>query len=138
MNIHAIEEINDASAQRPPVLAIRFGRGRTGGTTFLDFVIQRARRADCRRLAVEIGQSVVTKGCTQLRPIQPASYRALRDRHVIVEEPPEKRRAGLRARDAVQDDVRVCCLVSHPPLHTRRRREQRLLIARPRARGDED
>jgi hypothetical protein len=46
MNIHAIEEINDASAQRPPVLAIRFGRGRTGGTTFLDFVIQRARRAD--------------------------------------------------------------------------------------------
>ena len=46
MNIHAIEEINDAPAQRPPVLAIRFGRGRTGGTTFLDFLIQRARRAD--------------------------------------------------------------------------------------------
>ena len=46
MNIHAIEEINDAPAERPPVLAIRFGRGRTGGTTFLDFLIQRARRAD--------------------------------------------------------------------------------------------
>ena len=45
MNIHAIEEINEAPAQRPPVLAIRFGRGRTGGTTFLDFLIQRARRA---------------------------------------------------------------------------------------------
>ena len=44
MNIHAIEEINEAAAQRPPVLAIRFGRGRTGGTTFLDFLIQRARR----------------------------------------------------------------------------------------------
>ena len=46
MNIHAIEEINDARAQTPPVLAVRFGRGRTGGTTFLDFLIQRARRAE--------------------------------------------------------------------------------------------
>ena len=46
MNIHAIEEIKDAAQERPPVLAVRFGRGRTGGTTFLDFLIQRARRAE--------------------------------------------------------------------------------------------
>ena len=45
MNIHAIEEIKDAAQERRPVLAVRFGRGRTGGTTFLDFLIQRARRA---------------------------------------------------------------------------------------------
>ena len=32
--------------ERRPVLAVRFGRGRTGGTTFLDFLIQRARRAE--------------------------------------------------------------------------------------------
>ena len=31
MNIHAIEEIQDAAQERPPVLAVRFGRGRTGG-----------------------------------------------------------------------------------------------------------
>jgi hypothetical protein len=46
MNIHAIEKIKDAAQERPPVLAVRFGRGRTGGTTFLDFLIQRARRAE--------------------------------------------------------------------------------------------
>ncbi len=46
MNIHAIEEIKDAAQERPPVLAVRFGRGRTGGTTVLDFLIQRARRAE--------------------------------------------------------------------------------------------
>ena len=45
MNIHAIEEVKDADQDSRPVLAIRFGRGRTGGTTFLDFLIQRARRA---------------------------------------------------------------------------------------------
>ena len=45
MNIHAIEEVKDADQDTRPVLAIRFGRGRTGGTTFLDFLIQRARRA---------------------------------------------------------------------------------------------
>ena len=45
MNIHAIEEVKDADQESRPVLAIRFGRGRTGGTTFLDFLIQRARRA---------------------------------------------------------------------------------------------
>jgi hypothetical protein len=44
MNIHAIEEIKDAAADSRPVLAIRLGRGRTGGTTFLDFLVQRARR----------------------------------------------------------------------------------------------
>jgi hypothetical protein len=44
MNIHAIEEIGKAQAEGQPVLAIRLGRGRTGGTTFLDFLIQRARR----------------------------------------------------------------------------------------------
>ena len=43
MNIHAIEEIKDAAQERLPVLAVRFGRGRTGGTTVLDFLIQRAR-----------------------------------------------------------------------------------------------
>jgi hypothetical protein len=45
MNIHAIEEVRDVDQESRPVLAIRFGRGRTGGTTFLDFLIQRARRA---------------------------------------------------------------------------------------------
>jgi hypothetical protein len=44
MSIHAIEEIKDAAADSRPVLAIRLGRGRTGGTTFLDFLVQRARR----------------------------------------------------------------------------------------------
>jgi hypothetical protein len=44
MNIHAIEEIKDAAAGSPPVLAIRLGRGRTGGSTFLDYLVQRARR----------------------------------------------------------------------------------------------
>jgi hypothetical protein len=29
--------------KRAPVLAVRLGRGRTGGTTFLDWLIQRAR-----------------------------------------------------------------------------------------------
>ena len=32
-----------ALTKRAPVLAVRLGRGRTGGTTFLDWVIQRAR-----------------------------------------------------------------------------------------------
>jgi hypothetical protein len=45
MNIHAIEEVKDVDQESRPVLAIRFGRGRTGGTTFLDFLIQRARTA---------------------------------------------------------------------------------------------
>jgi hypothetical protein len=44
MNIHAIEEIEETGTERS-VLAIRFGRGRTGGTTFLDFLVQRTRRA---------------------------------------------------------------------------------------------
>ena len=44
MNIHAIEEIKDAAADSRPVLAIRLGRGRTGGSTFLDYLVQRARR----------------------------------------------------------------------------------------------
>ena len=44
MNIHAIEEIKDAAGEGAPVLAIRLGRGRTGGTTFLDFLVQRARQ----------------------------------------------------------------------------------------------
>jgi hypothetical protein len=44
MNIHAIDEIKDVAADSRPVLAVRLGRGRTGGTTFMDFLIQRARR----------------------------------------------------------------------------------------------
>jgi hypothetical protein len=44
MNIHAIEEIKDAPTDGRPVLAIRLGRGRTGGSTVLDFLVQRARR----------------------------------------------------------------------------------------------
>ena len=44
MNIHAIEEIKDVAADSRPVLAIRLGRGRTGGSTFLDFLVQRTRR----------------------------------------------------------------------------------------------
>ena len=43
MNIHAIEEIKDTATGSRPVLAIRLGRGRTGGTTVLDFLVQRAR-----------------------------------------------------------------------------------------------
>ena len=44
MNIHAIEEVKDTVADSRPVLAVRLGRGRTGGTTVLDFLVQRARR----------------------------------------------------------------------------------------------
>jgi hypothetical protein len=33
------------ASQRVPVLAVRHGRGRTGGTTFLNFLIERARRS---------------------------------------------------------------------------------------------
>jgi hypothetical protein len=44
MNMHSIEEVEDHS-HRAPVLAVRHGRGRTGGSTFLDLLIQRARRA---------------------------------------------------------------------------------------------
>ena len=44
MNMHSIEEVEDHS-DRAPVLAVRHGRGRTGGSTFLDLLIQRARRA---------------------------------------------------------------------------------------------
>jgi hypothetical protein len=45
MNIQAFEEIGSERLERPPVLVVRHGRGRTGGSTFLDFLIQRARRA---------------------------------------------------------------------------------------------
>lgn len=45
MNIQSFEELSEASVERPPVLVVRHGRGRTGGSTFLDFLIQRARRA---------------------------------------------------------------------------------------------
>ena len=38
MNVHAIEEIKDGATDSRPVLAIRLGRGRTGGSTFLDFL----------------------------------------------------------------------------------------------------
>ncbi len=44
MNIHAIEEVKDVAADSRPVLALRLGRGRTGGSTFLDFLVQRTRR----------------------------------------------------------------------------------------------
>ena len=44
MNTHIIHETTEVAAERSPVLAVRFGRGRTGGTTFLDYLIQRARR----------------------------------------------------------------------------------------------
>jgi len=44
MNVHAIEEIKDGATDSRPVLAIRLGRGRTGGSTFLDFLVQRTRR----------------------------------------------------------------------------------------------
>ena len=44
MTIHAIEEIKDLAADSRPVLSIRLGRGRTGGSTFLDFLVQRTRR----------------------------------------------------------------------------------------------
>ena len=44
MSIHAIEEIKNSAADSRPVLAIRLGRGRTGGSTFLDLLVQRTRR----------------------------------------------------------------------------------------------
>ena len=43
-NIHLINGENTSIIERKPILAVRFGRGRTGGTTFLDFLIQRARQ----------------------------------------------------------------------------------------------
>jgi len=45
MNIQAFEEIGAERLERPPVLVVRHGRGRTGGSTFLDFLIQKSRRA---------------------------------------------------------------------------------------------
>jgi hypothetical protein len=45
MNIHSFEEVTEPGSERAPVLAVRHGRGRTGGSTFLDLLIQRARRA---------------------------------------------------------------------------------------------
>ncbi len=45
MNFHSIEEVNTEESTRTPVLVVRHGRGRTGGSTFLDFLIQRARQA---------------------------------------------------------------------------------------------
>jgi len=45
MNIHSFEEATEPAAARTSVLAVRHGRGRTGGSTFLDLLIQRARRA---------------------------------------------------------------------------------------------
>ena len=46
MNIQSFEKLSEAGVQRPPVVVVRHGRGRTGGSTFLDFLIQRARRAN--------------------------------------------------------------------------------------------
>ena len=65
MNVHAIEEIKDGARDRAPVLAVRFGRGRTGGTTFLDFLVQRARRAG---RAVMIADGDPKKGLANLYP----------------------------------------------------------------------
>ena len=53
-NTHHINIENALSEERKPVLAVRFGRGRTGGTTFLDFLVQRARR-DGRDLLIGDG-----------------------------------------------------------------------------------
>lgn len=50
MNIHSFEEVTEPGSERAPVLAVRHGRGRTGGSTFLDLLIQRARR---------VGRSVI-------------------------------------------------------------------------------
>ncbi|MGO9673562.1 MAG: hypothetical protein ACLPSF_05250 [Methylocella sp.] len=44
MENQVCERIVEAGAERAPVLMVRHGRGRTGGTTFADFVIQRARK----------------------------------------------------------------------------------------------
>ena len=46
MNIQSVEDIAVASQERRPVLAVRHGRGRTGGSTFMDLLIQRARAAN--------------------------------------------------------------------------------------------
>lgn len=48
MKILSIEDASNFDPQslpKRPVLAVRFGRGRTGGSTFLDWLIQRAREA---------------------------------------------------------------------------------------------
>jgi hypothetical protein len=47
------ELLREAEAKKP-VLAVRLGRGRTGGSTFLDLIIQRARR-DGRRVLIGDG-----------------------------------------------------------------------------------
>lgn len=53
-NIHPINIENTSTVVGGPILAVRFGRGRTGGTTFLDFLVQRARR-DGRALLIGDG-----------------------------------------------------------------------------------
>jgi hypothetical protein len=45
VNSQGIEVASETNDERPPVLAVRHGRGRTGGSTFLDLLIQRARLA---------------------------------------------------------------------------------------------
>ena len=45
MNSFVVEAQEGATRERPPVMAVRHGRGRTGGSTFADYLIQRARHA---------------------------------------------------------------------------------------------
>ena len=80
MNVRVIEEIKDGARDRAPVLAVRFGRGRTGGTTFLDFLVQRARRAG---RAVMIADGDPKKGLANLYPPDSPERRdpAARDRY---------------------------------------------------------
>jgi hypothetical protein len=45
MNSFVVEANEGATRERPPVMVVRHGRGRTGGSTFADYLIQRARHA---------------------------------------------------------------------------------------------
>ena len=54
MNTHILHDMTEVASDRAPVLAVRFGRGRTGGTTFLGYLIQRARR-DGREILIADG-----------------------------------------------------------------------------------
>jgi hypothetical protein len=44
MNVLVSETNCDTTVQMSPIMAVRHGRGRTGGSTFMDYLIQRARQ----------------------------------------------------------------------------------------------
>ena len=55
--------------KRAPVLAVRLGRGRTGGTTFLDWLIQRATIKGVRSSSPMATDGMqIWPGCIQAKP----------------------------------------------------------------------